>query len=65
MPFARIASFISLFILSLISFLFSGCGMYSLSGAATTAKTIQIESLFYNTDLGPGHQGQSFYKKLK
>lgn len=65
MPFSRITSLISLLILLFIPFLFSGCGMYSLSGAATTAKTIQIEPFFNNTDLGPANLGQNFTNKLK
>ncbi|NOS91083.1 MAG: LptE family protein [Cyclobacteriaceae bacterium] len=66
MPVKRIAlSIASALLLSLISFLFSGCGMYSLSGAATTAKTIQIEPFFNNTDLGPANLGQNFTNKLK
>lgn len=66
MSFQRIAISLSSFlIVSLISFVFSGCGMYSMSGAATTAKTIQIEPFFNNTDLGPANLGQNFTNKLK
>ncbi len=43
----------------------SGCHFYSLSGAATTARTIQIEPFFNNTDLGPANLGQNFTNKLK
>lgn len=43
----------------------SGCGFYSLSGAATTAKTIQVDLFYNNTDLGPANLGQSFTNKLK
>ncbi len=66
MPTKRtVLSVFCILLLSLISFLFSGCGMYSLSGAATTAKTIQIEPFFNNTDLGPANLGQNFTNKLK
>lgn len=41
------------------------CGVYSFSGAATTAKTITIEQFFNNTDLAPANIGQSFTNKLK
>jgi hypothetical protein len=43
----------------------TGCGVYSMSGAATTAKTITIEQFFNNTDLGPANIGQTFTNKLK
>jgi hypothetical protein len=44
----------------------NGCGLkYSLSGAATTAKTIQVDLFYNNTDLGPANLGQSFTNKLK
>lgn len=41
------------------------CSVYSFSGAATTAKTITIETLFNNTDLAPANLGQTFTNKLK
>ena len=41
------------------------CGVYSMSGAATTAKTIAIDQFFNNTDLAPGNIGQTFTNKLK
>ena len=43
----------------------SSCGIYSLSGAATTAKTIQVDQFYNNTDLGPANLGQNFTNKLK
>lgn len=43
----------------------NSCGIYSLSGAATTAKTIQIDQFYNNTDLGPANLGQDFTNKLK
>lgn len=42
-----------------------GCISYSFTGAATTAKTIQVEDFFNNTDLGPANLGQTFTNKLK
>jgi len=54
----------SLLLVLLISV--SGCGFkYSLSGAATTAKTIQVDLFYNNTDLGPANLGQTFTNKLK
>lgn len=54
------------YILFIFSFLiFNSCGIYSLSGAATTAKTIQIDPFFNNTDLGPANLGPNFTNKLK
>jgi len=41
------------------------CITYSFTGAATTAKTIQVEDFFNNTDLGPANLGQTFTNKLK
>ncbi len=42
-----------------------GCSVYSFSGAATSAKTIVIESILNNTDLAPANMGQIFTNKLK
>ncbi len=42
-----------------------GCGVYSFSGAATSAKTISIETFFNNTDLAPANIGATFTNKLK
>jgi hypothetical protein len=49
----------------LVAAILNGCGFYSLSGAATTAKTIQIDQFYNNTDLGPANLGQDFTNKLK
>lgn len=38
---------------------------YSFSGINTTAKSIQIDSFFNNTDLGPANLGPDFTNKLK
>jgi hypothetical protein len=42
-----------------------GCISYSLSGASTNAKTMQVDQFFNNTDLGPANLGQNFTNKLK
>jgi hypothetical protein len=42
-----------------------GCGIYSMSGIATSAKTIQVDPFFNNTDLGPANLGVIFTNKLK
>jgi Lipopolysaccharide-assembly len=51
--------------IAIIISLLNGCHFYSLSGAATTAKTIQIDQFYNNTDLGPANLGQDFTNKLK
>jgi hypothetical protein len=57
--------FLILYLL-LLSFLFFGQGChYSMSGASTNAKTIQVEEFFNNTDLGPANLGQVFTNRLK
>jgi Lipopolysaccharide-assembly len=43
----------------------NGCGVYSMSGAATSAKTISIEPFFNNTDLAPANIGATFTNKIK
>jgi len=48
---------------SLLSF--SGCGVYSFSGASTAARNISIEPFFNNTDLAPANISQTFTNKLK
>jgi len=53
------------FVLLVSTTFFHSCGMYSLSGAATTAKTIQVDQFYNNTDLGPANLGQNFTNKLK
>ena len=41
------------------------CGIYSMSGIATSAKTIQVDAFFNNTDLGPANLGVIFTNRLK
>jgi hypothetical protein len=43
----------------------SGCGIYSMTGAATAAKTITVEAFFNNTDLAPANLAQDFTNKVK
>ncbi len=43
----------------------NGCGVYSFSGAATSAKTITIDLFYNNTDLAPANIGATFTNKLK
>lgn len=45
--------------------IWQGCISYSFTGAATTAKTIQVDDFFNNTDLGPANLGQLFTNRLK
>jgi hypothetical protein len=42
-----------------------GCGVYSLSGVATTAKTIAVDPFFNNTDLAPANLAPTFTNRLK
>jgi hypothetical protein len=41
------------------------CGIYSMSGIATSATTIQVDPFYNNTDLGPANLGVTFTNKLK
>ena len=43
----------------------SGCLHYSMSGAATNAKTIVVDQFFNNTDLGPANLAQDFTNRVK
>jgi hypothetical protein len=45
--------------------LFSGCIKYSLSGAATTAKSIQVDAFYNNTELSAANLGQTFTNRVK
>lgn len=60
----KLAFLPSLLALASITFL-GGCGIYSMTGASTLAKTIQVDPFFNNTDLGPANLGQTFTNKLK
>ncbi len=43
----------------------SSCLKYSLSGASTNAKSIQVDAFFNNTELGPANFGQTVTNKVK
>jgi hypothetical protein len=45
--------------------LFSGCIKYSLSGASTNAKSIQVDAFYNNTELSPANLGQTLTNKIK
>ena len=45
--------------------LLSGCLKYSLSGASTNAKSIQVDAFFNNTELGPANFGQTVTNRVK
>jgi Lipopolysaccharide-assembly len=43
----------------------SGCGIYSMTGAATSAKTISVDQFYNNTDLAPANVAQDFTNTVK
>ncbi|MGC4022806.1 MAG: LptE family protein [Cyclobacteriaceae bacterium] len=43
----------------------TGCIKYSLSGASTNAKSIQVDQFYNNTELGPANLGQNFTNRVK
>ncbi len=43
----------------------SGCLKYSLSGASTNAKSIQVDPFFNNTELGAANFGQTVTNRVK
>jgi hypothetical protein len=43
----------------------SGCGIYSFTGAATAAKTIQVDPFYNNADLAPAAIGPNFTNMVK
>lgn len=49
----------------MMSFTFQGCLKYSLSGASTNAKTIQVDQFYNNTELGNANLGASFTNRVK
>ncbi|MBS1981542.1 MAG: hypothetical protein OJF59_002276 [Cytophagales bacterium] len=53
--------------LAFVVFVFSlsGCMKYSLTGASTNAKTIQVDPFFNNTELGPANLGQTVTNLIK
>lgn len=46
-------------------FTYTGCGVYSFSGASTLAKTISVADFYNNTDLAPANLAQTFTNRLK
>jgi hypothetical protein len=55
----------SLLVSLIAASLLFGCKLYSLSGAATTARSMQVDLFYNNTDLGPANLSQNFTNKLK
>ena len=43
----------------------AGCGVYSMTGQSTAAKTIAVEDFFNNTNLAPANIGQTFTNRVK
>ncbi|GHN03064.1 hypothetical protein WSM22_45530 [Cytophagales bacterium WSM2-2] len=60
----QLTRFISLFAISSI-LLLSGCIKYSLTGASTNAKSIQVDQFFNNTELGPANLSQTVTNRVK
>jgi len=58
------ASFTSLIAVG-CTLLFSGCIKYSLSGASTNAKSIQVDQFYNNTELSPANLGQTLTNRVK
>lgn len=59
----------SLFVTGIVLWCFleglSGCGVYSMTGAATKAKTISVDAFYNNTDLAPANLAQDFTNRVK
>ena len=54
-----------LLLLPLLVISVQGCGVYSFSGAATSAKTISVDPFFNNSDLAPANIGATFTNRCK
>jgi len=52
-------------VISLVTIIPTACGIYSFTGAATSAKTISVVEFYNNADLGPANMGQTFTNSLK
>jgi hypothetical protein len=61
----RLSAFISLTCAIALSVLSSGCLKYSLSGASTNAKSIQVDQFYNNTELSPANLGQTLTNRVK
>jgi len=48
-----------------IFLILTSCGVYSMTGSSTPAKTISIAEFYNNTDLGQANLGQTFTNQLK
>jgi len=55
----------ALFYLGVLLVVPTSCGVYSFTGAATTAKTISIQEFYNNTDLAPANIGETFTNGIK
>src|ERR1041385_2896978 len=60
----QLSDFTSIISISSI-LLFSGCIKYSMSGAATKAKSIQVDAFYNNTELSAANLGQTLTNKVK
>jgi hypothetical protein len=54
-----------IFLLLFTAFFLQGCLRYSLSGASTNAKTIQVDQFYNNTELGAANLSQNFTNRVK
>jgi len=54
-----------LFPILMAMLLLPGCMKYSMSGASTNAKSIQVDPFFNNTELGPANFGQTVTNRVK
>lgn len=61
----RFISFPSYLVTLFLLFTYTGCGVYSFSGASTIAKTINVLQFYNNTDLAPANLAQNFTNRLK
>ncbi|HCW09361.1 MAG TPA: hypothetical protein DGG95_18555 [Cytophagales bacterium] len=61
----RRLQFFGFLVLVITSTFFSSCIKYSLSGASTNAKSIQVDAFYNNTELSPANLGQTFTNKVK
>ena len=58
-------SLLSSFAILCSAFLATGCIHYSLSGASTNAKSIQVDQFYNNTELSPANLGQTLTNRVK
>ncbi len=60
-PILTVASLMAIGMLLLLS----GCLKYTLSGASTNAKSIQVDAFFNNTELAAANFGQTVTNRVK